>query len=102
VAREQADTQSAQVQQRYEWKLVTSWPKNFPGLGKAPETFAKEVERMSGGRLKIKVYGDGELVPGFEVFDAVSSGTAQMGHAAAIIGKVRPRQRRFLLRFPLA
>jgi len=27
-----------QAQQSYEWKLVTTWPKNFPGLGEAPET----------------------------------------------------------------
>jgi len=80
-------TQVATTQQHYEWKLVTSWPKNFPGLGRAPETFAKDVERMSNGRLKIKVYGDGEIVPGFEVFDAVAGGTAQMGHAAAYYWK---------------
>ena len=83
--------QSSQVTntqaQHYNWKLVTSWPKNFPGLGKAPETFARYVEAMSAGRLKIKVYGAGELVPGFEVFDAVSQGTAQMGHAAAYYWK---------------
>jgi TRAP-type mannitol/chloroaromatic compound transport system substrate-binding protein len=81
------ENQDAKVQQYYEWKLVTSWPKNFPGLGKAPESFAQKVERMSNGRLKIKVYGDGELVPGFEVFDAVSGGTAQMGHAASYYWK---------------
>ncbi len=75
------------TQQHFEWKLVTSWPKNFPGLGRAPETFAKHVERMSNGRLKIKVYGAGEIVPGFEVFDAVSQGTAEMGHAAAYYWK---------------
>ena len=74
-------------QQTYEWKLVTSWPKNFPGLGKAPETFSKYVERMSGGRLKVKVYGAGELVPAFEVFDAVAQGTVQMGHAGAYYWK---------------
>ena len=34
----------ATPQQTYKWKLVTSWPKNFPGLGTAPERFAKEVE----------------------------------------------------------
>ncbi|MCW8092636.1 TRAP transporter substrate-binding protein [Alteromonas sp. ASW11-130] len=71
----------------YEWKLVTSWPKNFPGLGHAPELFAKYVNEMSGGQLKIKVYGAGELVPGFEVFDAVSQGTAQMGHSGAYYWK---------------
>lgn len=82
--------QSAEVvqeQQKFKWKLVTSWPKNFPGLGTAPENFADLVNEMSGGRLTIKVYGAGEIVPGFEVFDAVSQGTAQMGHAAAYYWK---------------
>lgn len=68
-------------QQTYQWKMVTSWPKNFPGLGNGPEIFAKYVDEMSNGRLKVRVYGAGELVPGFEVFDAVAQGTAQMGHS---------------------
>jgi len=71
----------------FEWKLVTTWPKNFPGLGQAPERFAKEVEQMSSGRLKIKVYGAGELVPALGVFGAVSEGAAQMGHGAAYYWK---------------
>ncbi|RLV61463.1 TRAP transporter substrate-binding protein [Parashewanella curva] len=74
-------------QKVYNWKLVTSWPKNFPGLGTAPENFAKQVNEMSNGRLNIKVYGAGEIVPGFQVFDAVSQGSAQMGHAAAYYWK---------------
>ena len=69
--------------QSFEWKLVTTWPKNLPALGTAPERLAKNVEAMSAGRLKIDVYAAGELVPAFEVFDAVSQGTAQMGHGAA-------------------
>src|SRR5699024_9397873 len=44
-------------------------------------------EALSGGRMKIKVYGAGELVPAMGVFDAVSSGSAQMGHAAAYYWK---------------
>ncbi|MBB3061590.1 TRAP transporter substrate-binding protein [Microbulbifer rhizosphaerae] len=71
----------------FEWKLVTTWPKNFPGLGSAPERFAKKVEAMSAGRLKIKVYGAGELVPAMGVFGAVSDGAAQMGHGAAYYWK---------------
>lgn len=77
----------AVAQQTYKWKLVTSWPKNFPGLGRGPETFAEYVNTMSGGRLQVQVFGAGELVPGFEVFDAVASGTAQMGHAGAYYWK---------------
>jgi TRAP-type mannitol/chloroaromatic compound transport system substrate-binding protein len=70
-------------QQTFKWKLVTTWPKNLPGLGTAPERMARDIEVMSQGRLKIKVYGAGELVPAMEVFDAVSQGTAEMGHGAA-------------------
>jgi len=73
--------------QSYKWKMVTSWPKNFPGLGIGPETFAKYVDEMSDGRLTVQVYGAGELVPGFEVFDAVSQGTVQMGHSGAYYWK---------------
>ena len=74
---------TADAQQTFKWKLVTTWPKNYPGLGSAPENFAKQVNAMSGGRLTIKVFGAGQLVPAFEVFDAVSQGTAQVGHGAS-------------------
>ena len=74
----------------FSWTLVTTWPKNYPGVGLGPENFAKLVEEMSDGRLKIKVYGNGELIPALEVFDAVSRGTVEMGHGAAYywIGKL--------------
>lgn len=72
---------------KIEWKLVTTWPKNLPGLGSAPENFARYVREMSNGRLDIRVYGAGEIVPAFEVFDAVSQGVAQMGHGAAYYWK---------------
>ncbi|MDX1570112.1 MAG: TRAP transporter substrate-binding protein DctP [Xanthomonadales bacterium] len=65
-----------------EWKMVTAWPRNFPGLGTAANEVADAVTRMSAGRLTVKVYGANDLVPAFEVFDTVSSGTAEMGHAA--------------------
>ena len=66
-----------------EWKLVTTWPKNLPALGTAPERLAELLAAMSAGRFQIQVYAAGELVPAFEVFDAVSRGHAQMGHGAA-------------------
>ena len=67
----------------YEWTLVTTWPKNFPGLGAAPENLARMLKKMSNGRLDIKVHGAGQLVPALGVFGAVSTGSAQMGHSAA-------------------
>ncbi|MCB1842011.1 MAG: TRAP transporter substrate-binding protein [Halioglobus sp.] len=73
--------------ERYQWKLVTTWPRHLPGLGLAAENFAQYVEAMSGGRLKIHVYGAGEIVPAMEVFDAVSQGVADAGHGAAYYWK---------------
>lgn len=67
----------------YKWKMVTTWPPNFPVLGEGCVLMADWIREMSGGRLDIHVYGGGELVPALEVFDTVRSGAAQMGHGAA-------------------
>lgn len=77
--------QGAQVSSKetIRWNMVTTWPKNFQGLGEGAEHLAKVINEMSGGRLEVKVFGSGEIVPALEVFDAVSSGTAEMGHGAA-------------------
>ena len=74
-------------QKQYNWRLVTAWPKNYPGLGMAPERIADLVEEMSNGQMKITVYGAGEQVPAFGVFDAVSSGSHQMGHSGGYFWK---------------
>ena len=63
------------------WRMVTTWPKNFPGQGTAAERFAKTVGEATDGRLTIQVYGAGELVPAFESFDAVQGGAAECMHA---------------------
>ena len=77
----------ASKQKVFHWKMATTWPKNFPGLGTAPETFAKLINEMSNGRLTVKVYGGGEIVPPLEVFGAVSQGTVEMGHGASYYWK---------------
>lgn len=71
----------------YRWRLVTTWPKKFPGLGLAPENFAELLNKMSNGRIQITVYGANEIVPAMGVFDAVSSGSVEMGHGAAYYWK---------------
>ena len=68
---------------RFHWKMVTSWPTNFPGLGTGAARLAAMITAASGGRLSVTVHGAGELVPAFGVFDAVARGTAEMGHSAA-------------------
>jgi TRAP-type mannitol/chloroaromatic compound transport system substrate-binding protein len=65
------------------WRMVTSWPKRLPGPGMSAERVAKRIGALSGGRLEITVSAAGEIVPAFEVLDAVGSGVAEMGHTAA-------------------
>lgn len=68
---------------KYEWKMVTTWPPNFPIIGEACNRFADRVRAMSNGRIDIKVYGGGELVPALEAFDAVRSGAAEVSSGCA-------------------
>jgi len=91
---------AVQAKTQHKWKMVTTWPKNFPGLGTGANKLAELITEMSGGRIKVKVYGAKELVPAFEVFDAVSSGTAQIGHGAAYYWKGKHEATQFFTTVP--
>ena len=84
----------------FRWKMVTAWPKNFPGLGTNANLLAQMINTMSGGRIKIKVYGAKELVPAFEVFDAVSNGVAELGHSGAYYWKGKSATTQFFSAVP--
>ena len=84
----------------FKWKMVTTWPKNFPVLGTNANYLAKTIEEMSGGRIRIKVYGANELVPAFEAFDAVSRGTVEMGHGAPYYWKGKSETAQFFSAIP--
>ena len=71
------------------WKMVTSWPSDFPGLGSGAQALAASIVRASGGRIAISVHGGNELVAPFEVFDAVSAGTAELGHSASYFWRAK-------------
>ncbi len=62
--------------------MVTSWPRGFAGVWDAAEVTANAITQITDGTLEIEVKAAGELVGAFEVFDAVSSGQADMYHAA--------------------
>jgi TRAP-type mannitol/chloroaromatic compound transport system substrate-binding protein len=70
-------------QGRMEWRLVTSWPKNLPGVGTGVERLAARIGEMSAGRLTVRVFAAGELVPALQCLQAVRDGTAEMGHDAS-------------------
>ncbi len=85
---------------QYKWKMVTTWPRNFPGLGTGANFLAKLITEMSDGRIEVKVYGAKELVPAFEVFNAVSTGNAEMGHGAAYYWKGKSEAAQFFSAVP--
>jgi len=99
-AAEQPECASGDAGRSYTWKMVTTWPPNFPGLGTGVLRLAKFIEEASGGRLRIKVYAGGELVPPFEVFDTVSSGAAEIGHGAAYYWKGKSAATQFFTALP--
>ena len=86
--------------ERFSWKLVTTWLPNFPGLGTGVNTLARYIQEMSAGRMEITVYAAGELVPAFEIFDAVSQGSAEMGHGAAYYWRGKSEAAQFFATIP--
>ena len=65
------------------WRMVTSWPKRLPGPGMSAERVAERIGALSGGRIQVTVHAAGEIVPAFEVLDAVGGGVAELGHTAS-------------------
>ena len=99
-AKSESDCSAGASTERFEWSAVTSWPPKFPGLGIAVDNVAGRIDAASGGRLKIKVYGGGELVPAFEVFDAVSRGAVECGHDASYYHKGKLDAAQFFTAIP--
>lgn len=96
----QMECEGQTATQTFEWKMVTSWPRDFPGLGTGASRLAESINALSNGRLKIKVYGGNELVPPFEVFDAVQQRTAEMGHSATYYWKGKVPAAQFFAGIP--
>jgi TRAP-type mannitol/chloroaromatic compound transport system substrate-binding protein len=80
--------------------MVTTWPKNLPGLGTGAQYFADAITKCSGGRLTVQLHASGEIVPAFESIDAVKSGTVEMGHGAPYYWKGKAPASQFVSNFP--
>ncbi|KXJ58708.1 MAG: ABC transporter substrate-binding protein [Thalassospira sp. Nap_22] len=83
-----------------EWRMVTTWPKNFPGLGTGANLLAEYITKASEGRLKVTVFGAGEIVPAFEAIDAVGNGTVEMGHGAPYYWKGKVDATQYIAAMP--
>ncbi|HKJ98738.1 MAG TPA: TRAP transporter substrate-binding protein DctP [Desulfotignum sp.] len=65
--------------EKIRWKMVMPWSKGLLFYDIASH-FADSVRLASAGRLDIKPFSAGELVPAMQSFDAVSTGAAEVGH----------------------
>lgn len=71
----------AQAADKLFLKTPVAFSTSLPGLGTPLPRVAKQLKLMSGGKIKMKVYEPGKLVPPFEILDAVSSGKINSGYA---------------------
>lgn len=99
-ARPSAERAAPVSQPIRQWKMVTTWPANFPGLGSGATRLAELITKASAGRIVVKVLAAGELVPAFETFDAVSRGTAELGHGASYYWKGKAAAAPFFCAIP--
>jgi len=58
------------------WRMTTPWPPSI-SLIEADKYWVNLVNQLAGDALKIRFFDGGTLIPGFELFDAVSRGTLQ-------------------------
>ncbi len=81
-AAEDSPAAPARIKTRRTLRMVTTWPKNFPGLGSSAERIAQRIAAASEDAIRVEVLAAGEFVPAFEAFDAVSSGAADLYNGA--------------------
>jgi TRAP-type mannitol/chloroaromatic compound transport system substrate-binding protein len=79
----------AQSQPEVKWRLASSFPKSLDTIYGAAEILAKRVAEATDNKFQIRVFAAGEIVPAFQVLDAVQNNTVEMGHSASyyFIGK---------------
>ncbi len=88
------------AQGRMEWRMVTSWPRNLPGPGTQAQKVADRITQLTGGRITVRLFAAGEIVPPFGVFDAVSQGTVDLYHATPHFWFSRSRAAAIIGSFP--
>jgi TRAP-type mannitol/chloroaromatic compound transport system substrate-binding protein len=85
---------------KFRWRMSMTWPKALPGLGTGAVRLAQRITSLTNGRLDIRVYGAGELVPPLGVFDAVADGSLECAHGGAYYWLSKSRSFAFFCAVP--
>jgi TRAP-type mannitol/chloroaromatic compound transport system substrate-binding protein len=67
----------ALAQSRVEINIVSTWGRDFPGLGTSAQRLARRLVEISDGTIQTNYFAAGEKVGAFDVFDTVANGDAQ-------------------------
>jgi TRAP-type mannitol/chloroaromatic compound transport system substrate-binding protein len=70
------------AQSNKELVIVSTWPRDFPGLGTSAQRLAARITELSEGRITTQYFAAGERVGAFDVFDEVAAGNSQAYIAA--------------------
>jgi TRAP-type mannitol/chloroaromatic compound transport system substrate-binding protein len=70
------------AQERREMTIVSTWGRDFPGLGTSAQRLVARINQVSDGRINAQYFAAGERVGAFDVFDEVASGNSQAYIAA--------------------
>jgi len=62
------------------WRMATSWPKSLDTMYGSADDMCKRIDQLTGGKFTVQCFAAGEIVPGLQVFDAVSNKTVECGH----------------------
>jgi TRAP-type mannitol/chloroaromatic compound transport system substrate-binding protein len=78
------DAPNVIAQPKVQWRMSTMWPTRLDVLLGGAQRFAKVVEETSGGRFRIEVFPDGQIMPALDCFDAASQGKIEAFHGGPI------------------
>ncbi len=73
----------AQSMPELKWRATSSFPKSLDTIYGAIEVFAKAVAEVTDNKFQIQTFAAGEIVPGLQALDAVTSGTVEMAHTSS-------------------
>ncbi len=79
----------AQGNPEVKWRLASSFPRQLDILYAGAEVISRRVAQLTDGKFDIRCFAAGEIVPAFQVLDAVQAGTVELTHTAPyyFIGK---------------
>ncbi|MEQ8667440.1 MAG: TRAP transporter substrate-binding protein [Rhodospirillales bacterium] len=77
VEKEKVVEAPAVVKSRKEMAIVSTWPRDFPGLGISAQRLAARIPEATDGSIHVEYFAAGERVGAFDVFDEVAGGNSQ-------------------------